>query len=172
MDSSDRTHRQRRSLPRQTGVLHQVEVPTGRHRVTAEGKGFKAVTTTVEARADDLLVAVMPAYLDGVSSAAPLGHLRVRVATGPEDIQPYRFYRGLLLAGRPTVITSVTYSLLASAFLVAMGLFPIVAAAIFLGRGAIVNACLDRVRSCAQPDLPPGRYRQYLDGAPVPTAAT
>ena len=40
-----------------------------------------------------VIVAITPQYLESVSRSTPLGQLLAHVVSGPEELQPYRFYK-------------------------------------------------------------------------------
>ena len=120
------------------GVPHPVDVPPGQHRIQVHGSGFAPGHGSVEVQdGTDLIVAVTPAWLDGVGPASPLGELRIRPVGGPEQLQPFEFYRELPTSiGRTTVAPSVLVSIISSAvFLTVFGLIPVAFAFYFLTRG-------------------------------------
>lgn len=113
------------------GVPYFLAVPPGRHTVHVEARGFAPASASVEVKhSADLIVAVTPAWLDGVSKSTPLGELRLRTGVGPEQLQPYLFYRLLPTSmGRTSVFPSVIASALASFVLLSvLGLIPLILA--------------------------------------------
>jgi hypothetical protein len=124
-----------------TGVPYHLALAPGQHRIWVAGHGFSPVEAQFDAGSTNApIIAITPAYREGVSRSTPLGQLKVRVGTPPEDLEPYKFYRALPTSiGSRTVLHSVFISLVASAVFAAAGLAPIVFAALFLPRSPEVS---------------------------------
>ena len=75
-------------------VPHSIELAPGRHEFIATGRGFARAAEQIEVAHDDLIVAISPDYTVSVSPDTPLGSLRIHPVKGPEELQPYRFYKG------------------------------------------------------------------------------
>lgn len=135
------------SVTLKTGLPFFVDLLPGHHRIRSEAKGFVSADAHIEVGSDDRqIVVITPAYRDGASPTMPLGELRVRHARGPEDLQPYNFYRELPFSiGRTTVFPSVLWSLLMSTIAAGLGLAPVVLALVFVtkswGVSLFVLAC-------------------------------
>jgi hypothetical protein len=75
-------------------VPHSIDLAPGRHEFIATGRGFARAAKQIDVAHDDLIVAISPDYTISVSPDTPLGSLRIHPVSGPEELQPYRFYKG------------------------------------------------------------------------------
>lgn len=94
-----------------------IELRPGSHTYAAHCHGFVSgqLTTDIPANPPSILV-ISPDHRDGVTSDTPLGTLRVHLADGPEELEPYVFYKGLPPSwGHQSVTPSVIVSALVSA---------------------------------------------------------
>ncbi len=99
---------------RQT-VPKTIELAPGAHEFIATGRGFSRGRETIEVGDRDLIVVISPDQTS-VSAHNPLGSLRIHEVSGPEELQPYRFYKGQPTSfGMDTVTLSLWMSSVASA---------------------------------------------------------
>jgi hypothetical protein len=77
-----------------TATRHVVMMPPGRYEIRVRGRGFAPSVAAVDLIGDQrVIVAITPQYLESVSRSTPLGQLLAHVVSGPEELQPYRFYK-------------------------------------------------------------------------------
>jgi len=102
-----------------TATRHVVMLPPGHHEVRVRGSGFAPSTTAVDLIGEHrVIVAITPQYMESVSRSTPLGQLRAHVVNGPEELQPYRFYKSWPLfvsAVGSAIIAGVSAAALAAA---------------------------------------------------------
>ncbi len=138
-----------------TATRHVVMMPPGRHEIGVRGRGFAPSVASVDLIGEErVIVAITPQYLESVSRSTPLGQLRVHVVSGPEELQPYRFYKswpvfisalgsstvaGLGAAAVATAVYVLTQHVLAGLLLLAC-ISVVVPTLVFSGVGGLVMA--------------------------------
>ena len=109
-----------------------IDLPPGTHKFTARGHGFVTGEAVLEiADNEPSIVVVSPDHRDSTTSKTPLGTLRVHGVRGPEDLQPYVFYKSLPSSwGHNTLTVSVMVSMFTSGIVAAAG-FALLGAAVY-----------------------------------------
>ena len=74
-------------------IPHSTELAPGRHEFIATGRGFAQAAEQIDVAHADLIVAISPDYTVSVAPKHP-GSLRIHPVEGPDELQPYRFYKG------------------------------------------------------------------------------
>jgi hypothetical protein len=136
---------------------HRVKLSSGTHSVNALGPGFASDSHAIYIDDDsELIVAITPEWLQGVTSSVPLGQLRIRQVNSPADLKPYQFYKRLPTSyGHTGVLLSVFYSLVMSFVALGVGVASLIVTALvwnrtFLG-GLFCLACASLIASIFVP---------------------
>ena len=125
-----------------------IELTPGKHEMQCTGKGFSPGASVIGLQErQDAIIAITPAWEVGVTAATPLGSLQPRLVAGPQELQPYVFYRSLPYSvGHKSVGLSVVISLLISLAFAVVG-FGVIAFAVWgyvaggIGTALFLTAC-------------------------------
>ena len=127
-----------------TATRHVVLLPLGRHEIRVRGRGFAPSALTVDLTGEQrAIVAITPHYLESISRSTPLGQLRAHVVSGPEELHPYRFYKGC-----PVFVSAV-----GSSTETAVGVAAVAAAVYVLAQHVLVGLLLLACASVVVPTL-------------------
>jgi hypothetical protein len=100
-----------------------IDLPPGSHTFAARDHGFVAGETVIDiAEGAPSIVVVSPDHRVSATSGTPLGTLRVHSVRGPDELQPYVFYKSLPTSwGHKSLTVSVVISMVTSGVLAAVG---------------------------------------------------
>jgi hypothetical protein len=124
-----------------------IDLQPGPHTFAACGRGFVSGEAVLDVGEDEpSIVVVSPDHRVSASAETPLGTLRIHGVRGPEELQPYVFYKSLPTSwGHRTLIVSVIISTVASIVVTAAG-FAVLGVAVYgltkaAGVGLFLGLC-------------------------------